>query len=126
MGIVAKVCLRLTLSLGCGVRAESRLFARGTGDRGLCGAVASISGAERSAFHIGTIDRPRGAGAVIVVRRTETEHDHGGRQWKRHDVSQENGAALQERGTAAIRRMVPPQSGQMAKSAVVSGRSPRM
>src|SRR6516165_1268403 len=45
MGIVAKVCLRLTLSLGCGVRAESRLFACGTGGRGLCGAVASISGA---------------------------------------------------------------------------------
>jgi hypothetical protein len=36
MGIVAKACLRLTLSLGCGVRAESRLFARGTGDRGSC------------------------------------------------------------------------------------------
>ena len=45
MGIVAKAFRRLTLSLGCGVRAESRLFARGTGDRGLCGAVASISGA---------------------------------------------------------------------------------
>jgi len=42
MGIVAEACLRLTLSLGCGVRAENRLFARGTGDRGLCGAVASI------------------------------------------------------------------------------------
>lgn len=35
MGIVAKACWRLALSLGCGVRAESRLFARGTGDRGL-------------------------------------------------------------------------------------------
>ena len=45
MGIVAKACWRLTLSLGCGVRAESGLFARGTGDRGLCAAVASISGA---------------------------------------------------------------------------------
>jgi hypothetical protein len=45
MGIVAKVCLRLTLSLGCGVRAESGLFARGTGDRALCGAVASVFGA---------------------------------------------------------------------------------
>ena len=45
MGIVAKAFRRLTLSLGCGVRAEGSLFARGTGDRGLCGAVASISGA---------------------------------------------------------------------------------
>ena len=79
---------------------------------------------ERSALQIGTIDRPRGAGAGIAVRRTESEHDHRERQWERHDVSQENGAALQERGTAAIRRMVPPQSGQMAKSAAVSGRSP--
>jgi hypothetical protein len=79
---------------------------------------------ERSVFQVGEIDWQLGAGAVIVVRRTESEHDHGGRQWKRHDVSQENGAALQERGTAAIRRMVPPQSGQMAKSAAVSGRSP--
>ena len=81
-------------------------------------------GQERSAFQIGTIDRPRGAGAGIAVRRTETEHDHGERQWERHDVSQENGCGLQERGTTAIRRMVPPQSGQMAKSAAVSGRSP--
>jgi hypothetical protein len=39
-------------------------------------------------------------------------------------VSQENGCGLQEGGTTAIRRMVPPQSGQMAKSAAVSGRSP--
>ena len=77
-------------------------------------------GQERSAFQIGAIDRARGAGAGIAVRRTETEHDHGGRQWERHDVSQENGRGLQERGTTAIRRMVPPQSGQMAKSAAVS------
>jgi hypothetical protein len=48
-------------------------------------------GRERSAFQIGTIDRPRGAGAGIAVRRTETEHDHGERPWERHDVSQENG-----------------------------------
>ena len=47
MGIVAKACWRLTLSLGWSVRAESGLFARGTGDRGLCAAVASISGAGR-------------------------------------------------------------------------------
>ena len=33
MGIVAKACLRLTLSLGWSVRAESGLFGRGTGDR---------------------------------------------------------------------------------------------
>ena len=45
MGIVAKVCLRLTLSLGCGVRAESGLFARGIGDRGPCAVVASMSAA---------------------------------------------------------------------------------
>ncbi|HEY2228156.1 MAG TPA: hypothetical protein VGI22_10575, partial [Xanthobacteraceae bacterium] len=41
-----------------------------------------------------------------------------------HEVSQENGWGLKERGTVAIRRMVPPQSGQMAKSVVGSGRSP--
>ena len=56
-------------------------------------------GQERSAFQIGAIDRPRGAGAGIAVRRTETEHDHGGRQWERHDVSQKTGCELQERGT---------------------------
>ena len=50
-------------------------------------------------MQIGTIDRPRGAGAGIAVHRTETEHDHDERQWDCHDVSQENGAALQERGT---------------------------
>ena len=72
MGIVAEACLRLTLSLGCGVRAKSRLFARGTGDRGLCGAVASISGARTIGIQIGTIDRPRGAGAGIAVRRTQS------------------------------------------------------
>jgi hypothetical protein len=38
-------------------------------------------GQEWSAFQIGTIDRPRGAGAGIAVRRTETEHDDGGREW---------------------------------------------
>jgi hypothetical protein len=43
-------------------------------------------GQERSAFQIGTIDRPRGAGAGIAVRRTETEHDHGERQWERHST----------------------------------------
>ena len=69
---------------------------------------------ERPAFQVGEIDRQRGAATGIAVRRTETKH---GRQWERHDVSQENGTALQDRGTAAIRRMVPPQSGQMAKSA---------
>src|SRR5262249_55946247 len=124
MGIVAKACVRLTLSLGCGVRAESRLFARGTGDRVIEDYAAQLRqspGRERCAFQIGTIDRPRGAGAGIAVRRTETEHDHGERQWERHDVSQENGCGLQERGTTAIRRMVPPQSGQMAKSAAVNG-----
>ena len=83
-------------------------------------------GQEGSAFQIGEIDRQRGAGAGIAVRRTETEHDRGGREWERHDVSQENGCGLQERGTTAIRRMVPPQSGQIAKSAAVSGRSPRV
>ena len=89
MGIVAKVCWGLTLSLGWSVRAEIGLFARGTGDRGRCAVVASIS--ERSALQIGTIDRPRGAGAGIAVRRTETKYDHRERQWERHDVSQENG-----------------------------------
>jgi hypothetical protein len=39
-------------------------------------------------------------------------------------VSQKNGAALQERGTVAIRRMVPPQSGQTVKSQALSSRSP--
>jgi hypothetical protein len=126
MGIVAKAFGRLTLSLGCGVRAESRLFARGTGDRGRCGAVASISGQERSAFQIGEIDRQRGGGAGIAVRRAETEHDDGGREWEGHEVSQKNGCGLQERGTTAIRRMVPPQSRQMTKSAAVSGQSPRV
>src|SRR6266478_733847 len=29
---------------------------------------------------------PHSAGAGIAVRRTETEHDHGERQWERHDV----------------------------------------
>ena len=41
-----------------------------------------------------------------------------------HEVSQENGCGLRERGRTAIRRMVPPQSGQMAKSTAVNGRSP--
>lgn len=38
-------------------------------------------------------------------------------------MSQENGWGLHARGTVAIGRMVPPQSGQMAKSAAVIGRS---
>ena len=79
---------------------------------------------ERLVLAMREVDRQRCSGAGIAVRRTEAEHDHGGRQGERHDVSQENGAALQDRGTAAIRRMVPPQSGQMAKSAAVNGRSP--
>jgi hypothetical protein len=58
-------------------------------------------------------DRLRGAGAGIAVLRL-------GRQWERHDVSQKTGCGLQERDTTSIRRMVPPQSGQMAKSAAVS------
>jgi hypothetical protein len=45
MGKVAKACWGLTLSLGWSVRAEIGLFARGTGDRGRCAVVASISGA---------------------------------------------------------------------------------
>src|SRR6266567_7145748 len=68
----------------------------------------------------------RGGVASSAVSSVEVYHDHGGRQRECHDVSQENGAALQERGTVAIRRMVPPQSGQMAKSVAVSGRSPLM
>jgi hypothetical protein len=107
------------------MRAESGWFGRGIGDRGLCGAVASISGA-------GTVGIPdwndwsaARAGAGIAVRRIETEDDHGERQWERQDVSQENRCGLQERGTTAIRRMMRPQSGQMVKSAAVSGRSPR-
>ena len=79
-------------------------------------------GQERSAFQIGEIDWQRGGGAGIAVRRTESEHDDGGREG--HEVSQENGCGL--RGTTAIRRMVPPQSGQMAKSAAVKGESPRV
>src|ERR1700757_3533714 len=90
MGKVAKACWGLTLSLGWSVRAEIGWFARGTGDRGRCAVVASISGAG-TALQIGTIDRPRGAGAGIAVRRTETKYDHRERQWERHDVSQENG-----------------------------------
>ena len=83
-------------------------------------------GQERSAFQIGEIDWQRGGGAGIAVRRTESEHDDGGRKWEGHEVSQENGCGLQERGTTAIRRMVPPQSGQMAKSAAMKGESPRV
>ena len=83
-------------------------------------------GQERSAFQIGEIDWQRGGGAGIAVRKTESEHDDGGREWEGHEVSQENGCGLQERGTTAIRRMVPPQSGQMAKSAAVKGESPRV
>ena len=45
MGIVAKACWGLALSLGWSVRAESGLFGRGTGDRGRCAVGASISGA---------------------------------------------------------------------------------
>src|SRR5262249_55101849 len=71
-----------------GVQAESRLFARGTGDRATppqflpprrrhliegYAAVASISGARHS--QIGEIDRQRGGGAGSAVRGTETEHD---------------------------------------------------
>ena len=43
MGIVAKALMAVG-GLG-GLRAESGLFARATGARGLCGAIASISGA---------------------------------------------------------------------------------
>jgi hypothetical protein len=75
-------------------------------------------------FPAGENDRQRGASAGIAVRGAGAEHDHGRHQRDGHDVSQENGAALQERGTVAIRRMVPPQSGQMAKSASMSDRSP--
>jgi hypothetical protein len=90
MGILAKDCLRLTLS--CGVRAESRLCLRaGLVIEGYAAQLRQFPWQERSAFQIGTIDRPCGAGAGIAARRTETEHDHGERQWKRHDVSQENG-----------------------------------
>ena len=78
-------------------------------------------GLEGAEFPVGEIDRQRGAVAGIAARSAGAEHDHGRSQRDGHDVSQENGVALQERGTVAIRRMVPPQSGQMAKSAAVSG-----
>ena len=67
------------------------------------------------------IDWQRGTGAGIAVRSAGAEHDDRRRQRDSHDVSQENGRGLQERGTVAIRRMVPPQSGQVTKSAAVSG-----
>ena len=39
-------------------------------------------GQERSAFQIGEIDRQRGAGAGIAVRKTETEHRYiAGTAW---------------------------------------------
>ena len=79
---------------------------------------------ERTAFPMGEIDRQRGAGAGIAVRSAGAKYDHGGPQQDGHEVSQENGAALKDRGTVAIRCMVPPQLGQMAKSAAVGGRSP--
>ena len=83
--------------------------------------LCQFPGLERAAFPVEEIDRQRGAGAGIAVRSAGAEHDHGRRQQDGHDVSQENGRGLQERGTVAIRRMVPPQSGQVTKSAAVSG-----
>jgi hypothetical protein len=122
MGIVAKAFRRLVAACerkaGC-LRAEPVI-------EGYAAQLRQSRGQERSAFQIGEIDRQRGAGASIAVRRAETKHDHGGLEWEGHEVSQENGCGLQERGTTAIRRMVPPQSGQMAKSAAVSGESPRV
>jgi hypothetical protein len=80
-------------------------------------------GREQAALQVGEIDRQRGIGAGIAVRCARAEHDHGRRQRQCHDVSHENGWGLHARGTVAIGRMVPPQSGQMAKSAAVIGRS---
>jgi hypothetical protein len=49
--------------------------------------------------------------------------DDENRQRRDHDVSQRNGRWVEKRGTAAIRRMVPPQSGQMRKSQALLCRS---
>jgi hypothetical protein len=48
MGIVAKSRLQSLLGLGGRVRAEGGLFAWAVGDRALCAAIASISGARIS------------------------------------------------------------------------------
>ena len=111
--------------LGWRLRVEGGLFARAAGAR---------ESVRRDCVNLegwnGRHSRwERLIGSAVPVRAllsaaTGAEHDHGRRQRDGHDVSQENGAGLQERGTVAIRRMVPPQSGQMAKSAAVSGRSP--
>ena len=124
MGIVAKSRLQSMLGLG-GVCERKAVYLHGRlAIERYAQRLRQSPGRERAALQVGEIDRQRGIGAGIAVRSARAEHDHGGRQGERHDVSQENGAALQDRGTAAIRRMVPPQSGQMAKSAAVNGRSP--
>ena len=124
MGIVAKALWRSRLGLGCAGEWKAICLRARPAFESYSPRLRQSPGLERAAFPVGEIDRQRGAGAGIAVRSAGAEHDHGGRQRDGHDVSQENGGGLQERGTIAIRRMVPPQSGQMAKSAAVSGRSP--
>jgi hypothetical protein len=124
MGIVGRALWGSRAGLGRWLRVEGGLVARAAGAESGASRLRQSPGLERAAFSVGEIDREHGPDAGIAVHSAGAEHDHGRRQRDGHDVSQENGAGLQERGTVAIRRMVPPQSGQMAKSAAVSGRSP--
>ena len=50
----------------------------------------------------------------------EADLDYGWHRRDCHEVSQRNGCRVAQPGTAAILRMVPPHSGQMAKSIAVN------
>jgi hypothetical protein len=77
----------------------------------------------RAVRHRSNIDRHRGLrGAVAgsTASSIEADLDYGWRRRDCHEVSQRNGCGLAQRGTAAILCMVPPHSGQMAKSIAVN------
>jgi hypothetical protein len=73
----------------------------------------------RSTVEIAEVDWHGCSRGDSLLANLEDDHSDGGQRWRCHEVSQWKGSGLQMRGTAAICRMVPPHSGQMAKSAAL-------
>jgi hypothetical protein len=91
MGIVIKGSVAAAVGGGSRRRVDCGLFAREAGVESCATHCGNLQGWKRAAFPVREIDRQRGVGAGIAVRRAEVEHDHGRRQRDGHDVSQENG-----------------------------------
>jgi hypothetical protein len=98
MEMVAQACWRLTLSLGWSVRAEGGLFARGTGDRGLCGKHCACSRQLRCPIQVQSFSA-RNIGSQLALRRVEYATSGPGR----HSPAAEDVAAVADAVTGISR-----------------------